>query len=157
MRTFTLTTVIALAVAAFAQPGTPLKGSANILVSSRQDRSTAETAIGCLNAEGQVVASTTACATFSVSAKTSRFGGTAVDAGKGVCGFIPKNPHGPLGCNATVPEKYVLGFYELDGKLAVQELFTEWSIDAAPTGDEAQVLYKQGLHALRAVLYWTPV
>lgn len=109
MRFFTLATTLALAAAAAAQmPGTPLKGSARIVVSTvDKDGRASEASVGCLNSEGQVTAKTADCATFRLSTKKSNFGGAPVDAGNGACGFIPKNPHGPLGCNATVPAKYV--------------------------------------------------
>ncbi|EJD46355.1 hypothetical protein AURDEDRAFT_164584 [Auricularia subglabra TFB-10046 SS5] len=159
MRSFSLIATLALAITALAQvPGTPINGSAQILVSTIDTTGTVSaSSVGCLNTEGQVTASTADCATFSLSSETSVFGGSPVDAGSGACGFIPKNPHGPLGCNSTVPSEYVLGFYELDGKLATQEMFTEWSIDAEPADNETQNLFKQGLHPIRVVMSWSPV
>lgn len=111
MRTSSLFFATLLPALALAQtPGTPLSGTANIFVSSRDQTTLAETPVGCLTVDGQVAVNSTACAVFTLSDTKSSFGGTAVDAGAGACGRLPKNT-GPLACNSTIASQAVLGFY----------------------------------------------
>ncbi|KZV87121.1 hypothetical protein EXIGLDRAFT_724072 [Exidia glandulosa HHB12029] len=153
---FTALLPVAVVLAQGQVPGTLLTGSANILVSLRDDETLNETSIGCLTVDGQVTDDTTACGTFQPSTKTSNFGGTAIEAGSGACGRL-KGPHGAFACNSSVTDKAVLGFYILDGKLAAQELYTVWSIDGAPNNTATQTLFWQGLHPSHAVMTWSPV
>ncbi|EJD45501.1 hypothetical protein AURDEDRAFT_124598 [Auricularia subglabra TFB-10046 SS5] len=143
---------VLFATAALAQKAMPGK-QGTVIVSTFNETSGATSAVGCLTATGKLTGDWTSCATFNAkSVSSSMWDGATLDAGAGACGWDLSNRNGPLMCG---PGAKALGFYELDGKLAVQDLRTVWNIDNAPV-DTPVTVFWQGLHAFRAVLTWVP-
>ncbi|KAH7097588.1 hypothetical protein BKA62DRAFT_596555, partial [Auriculariales sp. MPI-PUGE-AT-0066] len=104
----------------------------------------------CLTSNGSITQNKSACGLFTatpVPEAKSVFDGSTVNAGAGACGWDLKQRSAPLVCGSATTSQ--LGFYDFDGKMATQELQTEWFADGT-------TLYWQGLHPDTATLTWVP-